>query len=581
MRKLITLIVLAALFVLPQTVEAQTCAITIAVNNSSMGTTSPTPGTYYYSEGDYVTITAIPYSGYYHVGWVAILNYLGQTYTDTIIDPTQTSISDVIEEDDIELGGFTIMALFSDDSTYNPGGNGGGGDSVSITYAVNDPTMGTTIPTPGTYNYADGDIFSVTAVPNTGYELVDWMVSVTYYGQTYTEAVGTNELVLSSEVDAETGDFTLTALFQPVGYVPSDTLTLNIAVNDPTMGTTSPVPGTYYYTEGDYLYISATPYEGYSFIGWVETVNYMGYVYSDTLFDPSMTIIDGVVDADIVGYTLTLTALFSDGSGPVFGDSVSLTFAVNDPTMGTTNPAPGTYYFEDGDVFSVTAIPYAGYKLYGWIATMTYMGETYTESLDTNALTLSDTVFAELAGVNIIITAIFGPESVNPDKLTVIVGMSNPNGGTVTPAPGVYYYDAGDQVTFDATANAGYNFTGWHITLTHPESGIMEDYIIDAFGLGFDVGEEMMGYVYTAIALFEGVEDIEDAEMVAVNAYCSNGQIVLNGAEGHEVYLFDLNGRMLGHTAKANSTETYSVPATGVYLVKVVGVETKRVVVLR
>lgn len=274
MRKLITLIVLAALFVLPQTVEAQTCAITIAVNNSSMGTTSPTPGTYYYSEGDYVTITAIPYSGYYHVGWVAILNYLGQTYTDTIIDPTQTSISDVIEEDDIELGGFTIMALFSDDSTYNPGGNGGGGDSVSITYAVNDPTMGTTIPTPGTYNYADGDIFSVTAVPNTGYELVDWMLSVTYYGQTYTEAVGTNELVLSSEVDAETGDFTLTALFQPVGYVPSDTLTLNIAVNDPTMGTTSPVPGTYYYTEGDYLYISATPYEGYSFIGWVETVNY-------------------------------------------------------------------------------------------------------------------------------------------------------------------------------------------------------------------------------------------------------------------------------------------------------------------
>lgn len=307
----------------------------------------------------------------------------------------------------------------------------------------------------------------------------------------------------------------------------------------------------------------------------------MGYVYSDTLFDPSMTIIDGVVDADIVGYTLTLTALFSDGSGPVFGDSVSLTFAVNDPTMGTTNPAPGTYYFEDGDVFSVTAIPYAGYKLYGWIATMTYMGETYTESLDTNALTLSDTVFAELAGVNIIITAIFGPESVNPDKLTVIVGMSNPNGGTVTPAPGVYYYDAGDQVTFDATANAGYNFTGWHITLTHPESGIMEDYIIDALGLGFDVGEEMMGYVYTAIALFEGVEGIEDAEMVAVNAYCSNGQIVLNGAEGHEVYLFDLNGRMLGHTAKANSTETYSVPATGVYLVKVVGVETKRVVVLR
>ena len=581
MRKLITLIVLAALFVLPQTVEAQTCAITIAVNNSSMGTTSPTPGTYYYSEGDYVTITAIPYSGYYHVGWVAILNYLGQTYTDTIIDPTQTSISDVIEEDDIELGGFTIMALFSDDSTYNPGGNGGGGDSVSITYAVNDPTMGTTIPTPGTYNYADGDIFSVTAVPNTGYELVDWMVSVTYYGQTYTEAVGTNELALSSEVDAETGDFTLTALFQPVGYVPSDTLTLNIAVNDPTMGTTSPVPGTYYYTEGDYLYISATPYEGNSFIGWVETVNYMGYVYSDTLFDPSMTIIDGVVDADIVGYTFTLTALFSDGSGPVFGDSVSLTFAVNDPTMGTTSPAPGTYYFEDGDVFSVTAIPYAGYKLYGWIATMTYMGETYTESLDTNALTLSDTVFAELAGVNIIITAIFGPESVNPDKLTVIVGMSNPNGGTVTPAHGVYYYDAGDQVTFDVTANAGYNFTGWHITLTHPESGIMEDYIIDALGLGFDVGEEMMGYVYTAIALFEGVEGIEDAEMVAVNAYCSNGQIVLNGAEGHEVYLFDLNGRMLGHTAKANSTETYSVPATGVYLVKVVGVETKRVVVLR
>ena len=76
-------------------------------------------------------------------------------------------------------------------------------------------------------------------------------------------------------------------------------------------------------------------------------------------------------------------------------------------------------------------------------------------------------------------------------------------------------------------------------------------------------------------------EGIDDADGINVNAYAKDGNIVLQGAEGREVYVFDINGRMLHHTATATMTETYGIPATGVYMIKVEGIGTKRIVIVR
>ena len=467
-----------------------------------------------------------------------------------------------------------------------------GADSVTFILTVNDPTMGTTNPVPGTYTVAVGDYFSVTATPYTGYYFIGWAESVTYMGYTQSDTLlDPTETTLGGLVDDELSMFesiTLTALFSADStFVGGDSINITIAVNDPMMGTTTPVPGTYTYAVGDDFSVTAIPYTGYYFIGWAASITYMGYTETDTLFDPTETTMGGVIDDEMTMFdNLTLTALFSADSTYIGGDSVAITIAVNDPTMGTTTPAPGTYSYAAGDIMSITARAYEGYELLDWTITMTYMGQTYSMPIGTNETTITDTVTSDLLEMgSVVITAVFGPEGtvINGDTLTLVTGVNDATMGTITPAPGTYYYAEGDVINITATANEGYHLTGWHVSVAHPVYGTIVDTVIyqPTPVISEEVDEEMLGYVYTFIAQFASNDGIEDVTTVNINAYSHEGQIVLTGAEGREVYVFDINGRQLHHSAKANATETYSIPATGVYLVKVVGVETKRVVVMR
>ena len=268
-------------------------------------------------------------------------------------------------------------------------------------------------------------------------------------------------------------------------------------------------------------------------------------------------------------------------------DSATITIAVNDSTMGTTNPAPGTYTYADEEEYSVTAIPNAGYQLLGWTITYVYYGQTYTEPLDEANMTITGHADADPYMTSYTITAIFGPDNNISDSLTVVVGVNDPNAGAVTPAPGTYNYGVGETFSVSAAPNEGYRLAGWHVTVAHPVYGIIQDAVMDApddasfATINVEVDEYIVGYVHTFIALFESINGIEDATPVAVNAYGCEGRIILNGAEGREVNVFDISGRVLYHSYPANAIETYSVPITGIYLVNVAGVGTKRVMVIR
>ena len=96
------------------------------------------------------------------------------------------------------------------------------------------------------------------------------------------------------------------------------------------------------------------------------------------------------------------------------------------------------------------------------------------------------------------------------------------------------------------------------------------------------VDNDFIGAVNTIVAIFDGPEvSIGDVDAGNVTLRGIDGHIVLNGAEGREVYVFDIYGRMLYYKLSANTTETYAVPSAGTYLVKVDGVKTKQVVVVR
>jgi hypothetical protein len=267
-------------------------------------------------------------------------------------------------------------------------------------------------------------------------------------------------------------------------------------------------------------------------------------------------------------------------------DSVTITFVVNDSTNGTINPAPGTYTFAEGEEYSVTATAVDGYRLMGWVITVEHNGEMSYIPLDTAVATLTANADVVNGSWAYNVVAIFETADIYLDSLTVVVEVNHPYMGTTTPEPGIYHYGPGETFFIQAEANEGYEFIGWHFTISHPTFGVSqyEDMLMPYNSVGpIAVDYSLLGYVNRLVALFAPleVEGVEGVDAVDFNAYGTDGRIFLNGAEGREVYLFDIYGRMLHHSSSANITETYTVPSMGVYLIRVEGLGSKLVLVTR
>ena len=369
-------------------------------------------------------------------------------------------------------------------------------------------------------------------------------------------------------------------------YVPPapDTLTVTVATMDATMGTTNPAPGTYQYAETETVQLAGVPNSGYHFVGWAYTTD---GVNNDTL-DADYITVQFPASLFMSTGSVTFTALFEAGNP----DSTTVTYAVNDVTMGTTVPAPGTYTIYVGNSVQAQAVANTGYHLDAWVlgiydAQNTALQEDTIYAFDedfTNPMNFGTVpqTFAD-NGYTITVTALFTEGTVEPQEFTLITAVNDATMGTITPAPGTHTYNAGDVINFTVTANEGYAFESATMSISYMGMTVQEETVYD---LEFtteplEIDEEMLGFTMTVTVNFKSTQGIENADEANIYAYSKNGNIVLNGAEGREVYVFDINGRNLHHTVKATATETYNVPATGVYLVKVIGGETIRVVVMR
>ena len=114
----------------------------------------------------------------------------------------------------------------------------------------------------------------------------------------------------------------------------------------------------------------------------------------------------------------------------------TLTTSVSPSGAGTITPATGKY--DQGTPVTVTATANTGYQFTGWSGACTGTGScTVTMSSD-------KTVIANFALVQYTLTTVVSPSGA----------------GAVTPASGSKF-DHGTQVAVTATANTGYQFTGW------------------------------------------------------------------------------------------------------------------------
>lgn len=94
----------------------------------------------------------------------------------------------------------------------------------------------------------------------------------------------------------------------------------------------------------------------------------------------------------------------------------------------------------------------------------------------------------------------------------------------------------------------------------------------------------LLQYLTDTIVIHDTIyttEGIGGVDIVNARIYSTNGRIVVEGAEGHSVTLFDAVGRALAVRRGEGMPVYFDVPASGTYLVRVGNTPARRIVVVR
>jgi len=287
----------------------------------------------------------------------------------------------------------------------------------------------------GTALLYNGAVATVSASRVSWYAVTSWFTGLKYYcdnasiGYYYGQELASNEkkaAVALYDIKSDMGinggwwggyswmnlfDFNLYGSPETYIIVKYD---LDISANQG--GTISPSSGIYIYPAGTEITITATPDTNYRFSVWV------GDVPPDQENDNPLTITmdsDKSVAANFIRqYNLTIRAELG----------------------GITEPLPDTYIHDSGEDVSITAIADENYRFTQWT------GDVPPDQENDNPLIVS-------IDSDKIITANF----IRQYRLQVSAGT----GGRTNPSPGAYIHDSGTKVTIRATANSGYEFSGW------------------------------------------------------------------------------------------------------------------------
>ena len=410
---------------------------------------------------------------------------------------------------------------------------------------------------------------------------------------------------------------TFFATATPCGEV-SDEVTITFAVNDATMGTTTPAPGTYTYEEGETISLSATAYEGYRLSGWHIEI--------------PMLSVDTTVAADFPAYTDTVSFVMN-------GSTFTAIFAVDVPEA-TIAASDILYWVGEGSNQAVLAINWPdtalawGYRFNGtatvqdmiediaeadlrfsytiengYLSDFTFVcenGETltganagYWESKNNGisdagmAQTLINGDFEKWANsaAGVVVDSIYYegwgwsyiynyPMTIHPvsvpaaETVTITFTVNDATMGTITPS-GVRIFEVGDELTVTATPAEGCSFVSWTVTTAQGETMTLQR---DMTSFTDTVEATWNGSTLTAnFVRNQGIDEVESADF---QAYSLNGKVIVKGVENMDVNVYDVTGRSVNNVAKAAETVEFTVPAAGVYMVKV-GNAVKRVVVIR
>ena len=334
---------------------------------------------------------------------------------------------------------------------------------AQVTLSSNPVAGGTTT---GAGSFAKGSTVTVNAIPNAGYSFINWTLN------------GTPVSTTPSYQFPMDGNKALVANF-------SFQFAVVLSSNPPEGGITT---GAGSYTAGGNVTVTATPNTGYTFVNWTEgltiastqanyafqlnasrnlVANFKINAYTLTVVALNGTVLKVPLQTTynhgtVVNLTATANTGFSfaswtgDATGSVNTTSVTMnanknvtanfaavavTYTLNVTAVnGTVLKVPSKTAYNSGEIVVLTATPATGYVFSSW------SGDA-TGSLNPVSVTMN---------ANKNVTANF--TAIVPNTFTLNVLANN---GTVLKNPNLVFYPSGSNVELTATANPGFNFTGW------------------------------------------------------------------------------------------------------------------------
>jgi len=264
---------------------------TLTIEISGQGTTDPVIGTHKYPEGTVVVLTALA-----KPGWE--FDYWGGTDNNFINPTTVTMTSDK-----------TVTAYFKE---------------IRHSLTINIDGQGTTNPSSGSYSYVEGRVINITATPELGWQFSHWSGDATGSQNPIAITMDSDKTVTAHFVRV----YTLTIEISGQGTVTIDPIssgihTLTIGVEGQGRITISPLSGSgsYNYTEGTIVTLTATPEPGWQFDYWNGDIN-------GTLSPINITMVsDMTVTAHFVPpykiYGLSFGPYTKEGQNPELGATIS------------------------------------------------------------------------------------------------------------------------------------------------------------------------------------------------------------------------------------------------------------------
>ena len=304
---------------------------------------------------------------------------------------------------------------------------------------------------------------------------------------------------------------------------------ITLQQNNPAYGA---VQGAGTYTIGDTVTVSATPAANYVFSRWVDEDNVTVSTDNPYTF--------------VAATDLTLKAIFLGANAETY----TVTVEVNDTTMGT---ATGSGTYAAGDMATLTATAYSGYRFVNW---------THTSDFGVTVFSTDSIVTITVTGDRVYTANFEADSATQPTQYTVTLSSADATMGTVSPA-GATTVDEGASFTATATPANNHVFTGW----------------VDATG---DTVSHDNPYTFTVNAditlvgtfRYDGV-GIDEAEVSNVSLFPNpaTSTFTVSATGMKEATVIDLNGRTVMTQRTADGTATFDVStlAKGTYFVRIVG----------